>query len=112
MIPIWIYLVSFLLKDKHLSSSGIVLIGLILNLVLNVFWYFYYRKKIVKLDEHYQMYMKHYPKSSGAIVFFSFLITFQLFRLCYTRLFDIKSLSCDLQLKEKYYKKLNRYSLF
>jgi hypothetical protein len=63
MILIWIYLVAFLLKDGHMSSAGIILISLILNFALNVFWHLYYRKKVVTLDSSYQMYMKYYPKT-------------------------------------------------
>ncbi len=63
MVFIWIYLVVFLLKDGHLSSTGIVMISLILNYTLNIFWYLYYRKKVLTLDESYKMYMKYYPKT-------------------------------------------------
>ena len=111
MVFIWIYLVIFLFKDKHLSSSAIVIIALIMNQILNIFWFAYYRKKVVSLDTSYQMYMKYYPKTQKTIVALSFITTFQLFRLQYSRLFNSKALSCTLKLKEKYYQKLNRYSL-
>ena len=39
------------------------------------------------------------------------LTTFQLFRLQYSRLFNSPALSCTLELKDKFYVKLNRYSL-
>jgi hypothetical protein len=47
MILLWIYLLVFLLKDIHKSSSGIVIIALLLNITINIFWYFYYKKKIL-----------------------------------------------------------------
>lgn len=111
MVFIWIYLVAFLLKDKHLSSTGIAMISLIFNYVLNILWFLYYRKKVLNLDESYKMYSKYYPKTQRFIIVMSLLTTFQFFRLQYTRLFNLKSLSCTFQLKEKYYQKLNRYSL-
>ena len=111
MILLWVYLVVFLIKDGHLSSAGIVIIAVILNYTLNVFWYLYYRKKVVSLDTSYQMYMKHYPKTQRAVVIISLVSTFQFFRFQYSRMFNMKSLSCTFRLKEKYYLKLNRYSL-
>ena len=53
MIGIWIYLIIFMALDLHKSSTAIVALALIINQILNIFWYAYYRKKIVKLDSGY-----------------------------------------------------------
>ena len=63
MVLLWIYLLAFLLKDGHKSSSALVVFALLSNFILNIFWYFYYKKKVVKLDHSYQLYMDHYPKT-------------------------------------------------
>ena len=111
LVGIWIYLVVFLLKDQHKSSAALLIIALLINQMMNVFWFLYYRKKILPFDQSYQMYKKHYPKTQKAIIILGFVTTFQVFRLQYSKVFNIKALSCTLMLKEKYYKKLNRYSL-
>ena len=47
MFLLWVYLIVFLIKDKHWSSTFIVGMALLGNLVINFFWYSYYRKKIL-----------------------------------------------------------------
>lgn len=50
MVPLWVYLLLFLLKDQHYSSVALVGIGLAANCLLNLSWYSYYSHKIAAHD--------------------------------------------------------------
>jgi len=63
MVFLFIYLLSFLLKDGHRSSSGIVIVALILNTIINIRWYYFYKRRIEKSDQNYQLYKERYPRS-------------------------------------------------
>ena len=96
MVPLWIYLSIFLILDKHTSSFGLVIFALIANMALNIFWYFYYTKKIRDVDRGYRIYMENYPKTQKTILIMSLLVTFQFFRMQYTRIFNGPMLNCTL----------------
>lgn len=53
MVLLWIYLLVFLIRDKHASSSGLIVFALICNVLLNILWFLYYKKKIISQDAYY-----------------------------------------------------------
>jgi hypothetical protein len=50
MLLIWAYLLVFLVKDSHWSSSFIVIIAFSLNVVINCYWHAYYLKHVKATD--------------------------------------------------------------
>jgi hypothetical protein len=55
---------------------------------------------------------KKYPKSDRCVKFIAVLTTFHFFRLIYSELFNADGLKAELTLRGKYYRRMNRYTLF
>lgn len=112
MVFFWIYMLVFLILDKHTASASIVSIALLANYTINYLWYEFYTDRLKKLDKLFIEYKQKYPKSDRLIKFISVLTSFHFFRLCYSCLFNADGLKAEFELRAKYYRRMNRYTLF
>jgi hypothetical protein len=111
LVALWAYLLSNLVKDKHWSSTCMVTLGLVINVCLNIFWLVYQSKKVAALDQGYAKYKQEHRLMTLLTNLMSLVVSFQLFRVQYSRLFGLPCFSMQLELKQKFYTKLNRYTL-
>ena len=112
LVAFWFYYIAFLIKDGHSASAIIVAIGLVCNYFINYLFYEFYKDRILREDKHYKEYKKKFKSVQNAIVDWSMLLSFQLFRLTYSGMFDKPQYSCKMGIRQKYFKRMNRYTLF
>ena len=102
----------FLIRDKHTASATIVSMALVGNFTVNYLWYEFYNDRLKKHDKLFQEYRNKYPKTDRFIKFFAVLTSFQFFRIIYSWLFKSEGLRAEFELRAKYYRRMNRYTLF
>ena len=76
MVFFWIYMLIFLIMDKHTASATIVSVALLGNYTVNYLWYEFYNDRLKKHDKIYQEYRNKYPKTDRFIKFFAVLTSF------------------------------------
>jgi len=76
MVFFWIYMLVFLIMDKHTASATIVSVALLGNYTVNYLWYEFYNDRLKKHDKIYQAYRNKYPKMDRFIKFFAVLTSF------------------------------------
>jgi hypothetical protein len=108
----WFYMLIFLAKDYHKASGTLMTIALVNNYIINCIWYNYYKDRILAHDSEYRNYKLKHPRTQKLIVIFSVLTNFQLFRLSYSKLFNSDRYGASFSSRLKFYKRMNRYTLF
>jgi hypothetical protein len=53
MVYFWIYMLVFLIMDKHTASASIVSVALLGNYTVNYLWYEFYTDRLKKQDKLY-----------------------------------------------------------
>ena len=76
MVALWTYQLAFLVKDKHWTSTCILVLALLANITLNLFWYAYYRKKIYSFDAGFLRYQREHCLPSCLLVLCASLASF------------------------------------
>ena len=113
LVVFWFYLLIFLLKDGHTASGSVVALALVANYILNCVFYEFYKIRIDKgHDKLYADYKHGYPTTQKAIMIWMMLTSFNLFRFQYCCFFGSAKYKARLSQRMKYYKRLNRYTLF
>lgn len=84
MVFFWIYMLVFLIMDKHTASASIVSVALLGNYTVNYLWYEFYTDRLKKQDKIYQEYRTKFPKTDRFIKFVAILTSFHFFRLIYS----------------------------
>ena len=103
----------FLVKDGHNASASVVAFALVANYILNCIFYEFYKIRIDKgHDKLYSDYKYAYPATQKAIITWSMITSFNLFRFQYCCFFDSGKYKARLSQRMKYYKRMNRYTLF
>ena len=104
---------AFYIKDNHNASASIVAFALVCNTIVNCMFYEFYKIKIDKnSDKLYGEYKRTYPNTQKSIMTWSMLTSFNLFRFQYCCFFDSGKYKARLSQRMKYYKRMNRYTLF
>lgn len=113
MVGFWVYQMIFLLKDEHNSSPILVAVALVANFACNcIFYEFLKGRLLLGKDKQYNEYQQSFPRTAKAILNFAMLTSFQLFRFQYSGLCGKPRYMTRFENKMKYYKRINRYTLF
>ena len=86
--------------------------ALICNYLMNCVWYNFYKERILGHDVLYTEYKRTYKSTQKCILVLSMLTSFQLFRLQYSQMWGADSHAARFAKRAKFYKRMNRYSLF
>lgn len=106
------YYLAFLIKDGHSASTLLVAFALVSNYVLNWIFYEFYKDRLLKEDSHFNEYKEINKPAQNQIMNWSMILSFQLFRLTYCGMFNEPKFMCKMGIRSKYYKRMNRYTLF
>ena len=113
MIGFLVYQMIFLLKDSHNSSPILIAVALVASYMCNcVFYEFLKARVLVGKDKLYNEYQTTFPRTSKMILTFAMLTSFQLFRFQYTGMCGKPMYFARFENRMKYYKRVNRYTLF
>jgi hypothetical protein len=113
MVFFWLYMGVFMVKDGHNASASVVAFALLANTIVNCMFYEFYKIRIDKgHDKLYAEYKRAYPNTQKAIITWSMITSFNLFRFQYCCFFDSGKYKARLSQRMKYYKRMNRYTLF
>lgn len=102
----------FLILDKHTASAAIVSVALLGNYTVNYLWYEFYTDRLKKQDKLYQEHKTKYANTDRFVKFIAVMTSFHFFRLIYSWLFNAAGLKAEFEFRAKYYRRMNRYTLF
>jgi hypothetical protein len=90
----WIFLFAFLVHDRHRVSAGIIGYCLAGSFVINFgLWRYLFKVFGLSRDPSFAQYAQKYPRAYHVILYLSFLVSFQAFRLTYARILGKRSFS-------------------
>lgn len=113
MVGFLIYQMIFLLKDSHNSSPILIAVALVANYACNCIFYEFLKARVLHgKDKLFNEYQSTFPSTSKLILKFSMLTSFQLFRFQYTGMCGKPMYFARFENRMKYYKRVNRYTLF
>ena len=85
MTGFWIYQIVFLIKDGHNSSPILIAFALLCNYAINCIFYEFAKTRILfGKDKSFKEYSDAYKATQKAIMTWSMLTSFQLFRFQYS----------------------------
>ena len=100
-------------KDGHSGSPILIAFALIFNYIINCIFYSFIKQRLINgKDPLYQEYCVNYGRTQRLILNWCMLTSFQLFRFQYCGLFGRQQFLARFENRMKYYKRVNRYSLF
>ena len=76
LIFFWFYYAAFLIKDGHSASTMLVAFALVSNYIINLFFYDFYKERILKEDTKYIEYKKANKGPAAQIIQWSMLTSF------------------------------------
>ena len=82
----WVFLVIYLFAGEYYVSAAIIIYCVIASVAINaIIWRIIYHKTNFSIDHQFSFYLKKYPLISKFLIYSSFIVSFQVFRLTYSR---------------------------
>lgn len=90
----WFFLLIILAVYKHFIAFSIILYCFLSNFVVNfMIWRKLFIKYEIVSDVYFSRYVEKFPRGSAAMIWMSYIASFHLFRLTYSKLFGKKLFS-------------------
>lgn len=101
------------MKDSHNSSPILIAFALLCNYAINCVFYEFAKSRILHgKDKMFAQYTQEYKSTQKLVLTWSMLTSFQLFRFQYSAMCGKYRYMARFENRMKYYKRINRYSLF
>jgi len=109
----WILMAIFSGLKGYYGTMGILIYCLCATVFINVgIWKrFFISKYNFDQDRLFRSYMLRYPSASKAILWFSYLLSFQAIKLSYSRLCGKKKFMAKFAKRKKFYRLIGRLSI-
>ena len=109
----WVFLLIYLYLGKYFVSASIIAYCLLMSLITNfLIWRtLFYRLKLFE-DVEFKRYTSRYPITSRLLLGCSFVFSFHIFRLSYSRLFGKKKFSASFRNHGTFVRLMSGMTLF